>query len=253
MCGPQITGHTGNDGTIDNSLDSVFKSIELGADAFELDVRRDKKGNLVLSHNPCSQEGSKSYHHLAEVFEILKDHPGLRINCDLKEDNLPLELINLAATFGLGADCLILTGIVALPYIKTYPEILAMADIYMNAENILEDVFFQQIGGQGAKISRNDYYQNPWKHLHGVFPNLDPYIGFLSDLCLEYGVKGINLPFSSVTDDNVKDFKKNGIPVSVWTVNDEEQILRFLSLGVENLTTRYVRTAKLIRKNLYGF
>ena len=72
MVSPQITGHTGNDQTADNSLDSVYRSIELKADAFELDVRMDNKKNLVLSHNELEQDGYDLCPKLASVFEIMK-------------------------------------------------------------------------------------------------------------------------------------------------------------------------------------
>ena len=253
MCCPIITGHTGNDQTTDNSLDSVYKSIELGADAFELDVRRDQSAHLVLSHNPLCQEEYNSCRQLSEVFEILKHHPGISINCDLKEHGLSQDVIKLASDYGMRSDRLILTGLVTIPYLKKHPRILKQADIYLNGENILEEVFFELISEREKEFSRDDYYRNPWKNLRGILSSLDPYISLLTDTCLEYGVKGINMPFSVLTDENVKDFRSRGVPVSVWTVNEEKEIHRFLTLGVKNLTTRNVAMAKSLRNRLYGF
>ena len=252
MLSPTITGHTGNDQTEEDSLDSVYKSIELGADAFELDIRRDMEGNLVISHHSRCQEEYNSCHRLSEVFEILRSHHGIRINCDLKEEDLPLDVINLAAGFGVEKDRMILTGIVALPYLEKHSGILKKADIFMNAENILEDVYFNITRQEPSDASRREYYSNPWKHLRSVFSSITPYIGLLTETCQKYGVKGINIPYYFISDENLGDFKKNSISVSVWTVSNEQDIFRFLSQGVDNLTTRQVTVAREIRKKLYG-
>ena len=248
-----ITGHTGHDGTTDNSLDSVRMSITLGVDAVEMDVRRDGDSVLVLSHDECRGAPYKSYPELSSVFEILRDHPGIRINCDLKEEALPLEVIDLASRSGIAADRLILTGLVDLPYLDAHPEIVRMAEVYLNAENVLEEEYFRLSSENGPLVSRRSYYAAPWKHLREVVPSLTPYIGLLSDTCLEYGVKGINIPYQCLTDDNIRELKKKGTPLSVWTVNTEEEIVRFLSQGVENLTTRRAGMAKSIRKDLFGY
>ncbi len=250
---PIITGHTGNDGTAANSLDSVIKCISLGADAFEIDIRRDENSILVLTHNQQSQDVYDSCLRLTEVFEIAGKHPEICINCDLKDDNLPLEVATLAASYGIGPDRLILTGLVAPTFLEKYPEVKKMANIYMNAENLLEKIYFELVSGEKAQISRHMFYQNPWRHLREVITDIGPYISTLSEKCRQLGVRGINLPYRCLTDEGVVEFNRNGIPLSVWTVNDETEITRFLKSNVENVTTLNVSTAKSVRKDLFGF
>lgn len=250
---PIITGHTGNDETAANSLDSVMKCISLGADVFEIDVRRDENSVLILSHYEQSQDIYDTCPRLAEVFEIAGKHSEIGINCDLKDEDLPLEVATLAASYGIGPDRLILTGLVAPAFLTKHPAVIHMANIYMNAENILEDIYFELVSSEKSQISHHMFYQNPWKHLREVITGIEPYIATLSEKCRQLGVRGINLPYRSLTDEGVGEFKRNGIPLSVWTVNDETEMTRFLKCGIENLTTLDVSLAKLVRKDLFGF
>ncbi len=250
---PIITGHTGNDETKENSLDSVMKCISLGADVFEIDVRRDENSILILSHYEQRQDIYDSCLRLAEVFEIAAKHPEIGINCDLKEEGLPLEVATLAACYGVGPERLNLTGLVAPSFLAKHPEVAKMADIYMNAENILEGIYFEIVSSEKSQISQHTFYQNPWKHLRAVVTSIEPYIATLSEKCIQLGVKGINLPYLSLTDEGIREFKRNGIPISVWTVNDEKEMVRFFRNGVKNLTTLDVSTAKSVRKDMFGF
>jgi glycerophosphoryl diester phosphodiesterase len=250
---PMITGHTGNDGTPANSIDSVKKSISLEADAFEVDVRRDENSVLVLTHDQRSQNGYDACVRLSEIFEIMTKHPDIRINCDLKDNDMPLEVAALADKSGITKCRLILTGTVTPDYLERHPEIIEMADIYMNAECIMENICLKKASESGLDISAEIFRDNPWKHIKDIIHSIDPYIEFLSSTCKKYGLKGINLPYKCLSDKNIQDFKKCNISLSVWTVDDETEMSRLFSLGVENLTTRRVSPAKTIRKNLLGF
>ncbi len=250
---PMVTGHTGNDGTPNNSIESIHKSIALGADAFEVDIRKAGDSVLVLSHDAHSPSGYDTCPRLEDAFEIVAQHPGIRINCDLKDDELPLEVIALANSFGIGASRLILSGRITTTYLSRHPDIVQMADVYLNAECILEKFYFQKVSQAEAQSQYHTFYDSPWKYIERIIPSIDPYIGDLTETCLNFGVKGINIPYVCLSDDNIKSFKKAGVSISVWTVNDETEIARLLSCGIENLTTRCVVKAKSIRKNLLDF
>lgn len=247
---PMITGHTGNDETPSNSLESLKRSLSLGADAVEVDIRRDGDSVLVLSHDAKSKSAYDTCPRLTEALEIAARHPEICINCDLKEDELPLEVIALAGSFGIGANRLILSGNVTPAFLARHPEIVEMADIYLNAECILEDHYFR---GDSLPEARRSFRDNPWKYIREIVQHIDPYIGLLSEACLKFGVKGINMPYACLTEEGIKAFGKFGVPISVWTVNDEAEMARLFSLGVENLTTLRVSAAKSVRKRLLDF
>ena len=250
---PMITGHTGNDGTPDNSLEAVEKSISIGADAFEVDIRRDENSVLVLSHDSKGQCDYDKCIRFTEVLEILTKHPDIRINCDLKEDDLPLEVAAIADDFGIGPERLILTGTVTPSFLEQHPEVVKMADIYLNIEYYFEDFYFKGLIQTDKQIDYNTFHNNPWKNIKEIIPSIDPYIGMISEACLKYGVKGINMPYALLNDENINIFKESHLALSVWTVNDRTDMMRMFSYGVENLTTRCVSLAKDVRKDILGF
>ena len=57
------------------------------------------------------------------------------------------------------------------------------------------------------------------------------------------GVRGINLSYKRLDAALVDRFHSEGLEVSVFTVNDEENLDRILSYGVENITTKTVASA----------
>ena len=86
-----LTAHSGCDGTKDNSLEYINYALNLGADCLELDIRKDKSGTLVLSH-----DDGPAHVTLEEAFTMLANHPEKRLNCDVKQDGLELEVYSLA-------------------------------------------------------------------------------------------------------------------------------------------------------------
>lgn len=168
---PMITAHTGNDGTPANSIESVEKSISIGADAFEVDIRRDENSVLVLSHDSGDQRDYDKCIRLTEVLEILAKHPNIRMNCDLKEDGLPLEVAAMADNFGIGRERLIMTGTITPSFLKQHPEVAGKADIYLNIEYFLEDFYFKGLIQTDKQIEYNIFHSDPWKHIKEIIPH----------------------------------------------------------------------------------
>ena len=79
-----ITAHSGCDSTPDNSMDFVRHALQLQVDALEVDVWR-KCGKLILSHD---EPVDMNHPLLEEVFALVKEHPSMMVNCDLKEKGL---------------------------------------------------------------------------------------------------------------------------------------------------------------------
>lgn len=250
---PMITGHAGNDNTNMNSIESLYKCISLGADAVEVDVRRDKKSVLVLSHDEQSQNIYDTCTKLSSFFEIASQNPEIIINCDLKEKNLPLDVINLARQYGLETNRLILTGTIPPSYISLHPEITEMSHIYLNIEFALEEICLEKMSESYTQARKEDYYNKPWKYIREMNIDAEHYLEKAAQICLQYKVKGINMPYSLLTDRNIKLIKEAGVPISAWTVNDEKEMERLFLKGIANITTKNVAKAKAVRMNLFNF
>lgn len=95
MC--EITAHSGCDGTPDNSMEFVRYALASEGNCLEADIRRNRDGELILSHDETAEEAVR----LGQVFELLKEKPEKRINCDLKTPGLEIPVYQLAKEYGV--------------------------------------------------------------------------------------------------------------------------------------------------------
>ncbi len=196
-----ITAHTGCEETPDNSLESIDKAFNSGADIFEVDVRFDKSGVPVLTHDePVGGEPT-----LEAAFERLARYKNMRCNIDVKcTDNIEA-IVPLAKKRGV-LDRVFYTGINEsfVESAKRTPEI----PYYLNAE-----------------ISAPEE-QSP------------EYLALLVGKVRASGAIGINCRYDNATKELISAFRQNSLLVSLWTVNEEEDMQRVLSLAPDNITTR---------------
>ena len=104
-----ITAHSGCDGTQPNSMEYISFAAGQPIDALEVDVRRAKDGQLLLTHDPI---GDKPLVTLDEAFRFLADRK-IMINCDLKEYGLEDDILESAEKYGIGKERIIFTGAVS--------------------------------------------------------------------------------------------------------------------------------------------
>lgn len=199
-----VTAHSGAFGTPDNSIEYVKKVIEAHCAIFEIDVTFRPDGTPVVIHSgaPGENEGVL----LRDVFTLAAADPAIRMNLDLKSmKNLPA-VDALLEEFGLAGRAFY-TGVTA-KWVETV-----------------------------KRSSRTPYYLNA-----GVFPVFRgsvPALLALADRVKRLGALGINTHYSNCTPAMVKAFRKKGLEISVWTVNDEENAAKYVAMDVDNITTRH--------------
>ena len=130
---PQITGHSGCEGTPRDSLASIDRAEALGADAVEVDVRCGIDGILRISHDRLANPDAGEKPTLAEVFQRLET-TSLRLNCDIKEPFAIPETLKMARRFGFDRSRLILSGSVSAELLVLEPEVGEKASVYLNIE-----------------------------------------------------------------------------------------------------------------------
>lgn len=227
MFNTMITAHSGSDGMPDNSLEFVKMALSLGVDAFEVDVNMGNDGELYLSHDSSPDGKYGSCPTLRDAFELMKSHPSIKINCDLKVHNIETTVLELSEKMGLTGR-VIFSGSVGTDFLRENPGIHNKVDIFLNIEEITD-------------IKKHGWpFESPGKVLNIAET--------AADLCISLGVKVINIHHVFCTDPVVEIIQKKGIKISAWTVNEEKDINRFLMLGVKNITTRKAANALEIRK-----
>lgn len=235
----RITAHSGCDGTEDNSMESVLKGIRLGADAVEVDVRRHGRG-LFLSHDPLTE--GKEYVPLYRVFDRIR-HSELAVNCDLKEPGCLYPVLELAEEKGLEKEQLILSGSVSCDLLAQDPEIGRRATVYLNLEEILKYLFVRQ------STDFRNLMSNPWNELEKIAPVLQSHeTGRIVRIARDCGTDVINLPWKLLDPEKVRDWQEAGAKLSVWTINEESILRKYLDADVYGITTRNAELALRIRR-----
>lgn len=173
-----------------------------------------KHGELVLSHDILDAENYDfTKIRLKDVFEILEKDNSIKINCDLKEYDLELQIIMLLEKYKGLKGRIIFSGSVRLENLKKYKEIKEKAVIYFNIEEFIDN-----------------HKKLPIKELSREI------VAF----CIENSINIVNMNYKLCTNYLVRLLKENNIYISVWTVDNQEEIKRLASLGILNITTREI-------------
>lgn len=199
-----VTAHMGCMGTEMNTLGSLQTALDSGAQTVEFDVRFLADGTPVLGHD----EGDKSAASdtIADALAMVAARPGITVNLDLKEFS-PLERLQevveqagmMGRVFYTGVDADHIAAVRAAT-----PEI----PCYLNA-------------------SFNVLNRRSVSHLED-----------LVQLCLDSGAIGINCSYQNNSEQLVRLCHENGLLLSVWTVDNEDDMDIQLDLAPDNITTR---------------
>ncbi len=223
---PKITAHSGADGFPDNSLDYVRYALTSGADYLEVDVRRGADGRLMLGHD----EADEALPTLEEVFTLLAETPRMGINCDLKEPGLEEAVCALAKATCLQSRVL-LTGTVDMRRWAARPELHAIAELWANIEELLPDFDKEQLKDPACRKQAAEEAVR---------------------LCRELGIHTVNSWYGLADEAFLERFRRAGIALSLWTVNEEDALRRYLLAGVRSVTTRKLTLALAIREEEKG-
>lgn len=243
-----ITAHSGCDGTPDDSLESIEAGIRYGADLVEVDIRCNKDGVLILSHDEDSSREYRSHPALAAAFEMIARNGKAAVNCDVKELDTVPAILSLAEKAGLGPDRLIFTGDVTPAMVETDEDMMKRAQVwpgilevitgpYRNGENLLKP-FAPLIdpAARGRELL-------PFLESHS-----EAMIQSIIKRCLSLGLRALNMPYLEQTVALIPALLQNGLQASVWTINTEKDLERLFALGIVNVTTRNTRLAVEVRE-----
>ena len=197
-----ITAHTGCEGTVDNTVPAIQAAFDSGADVFEIDIYFDNDGVPVLSHDaPVGNEVK-----LDEAFAMMEKKDGILCNLDIKVTD------NLKA-------------------------IVASA----KKHNVLDRVFYTGIHDGFVENARYNTPEIPYYLNVGLIPaeeQNEEYILSIVNKIKECGAIGINSQFRNVTPELIDTLHQNNLLVSVWTVNEEADMLNIMKLKPDNITTQ---------------
>ena len=197
-----LTAHTGCEGTEDNSLEAIKKGYESGADIVEFDLNFTADNEAVLSHDKAKGKCVT----LDEAFALVAQLEGLRVNVDCKSVVNLKAVTELAQKHGV-SDRFFYTGI-----------------------------FEKDVAAVKAQTPEITYWLN--FKVNRLKKNNEKYLLSLAEKVRELGAAGLNISHKRCSKRLVEIFHREGLLVSIWTVNTKKHMLRALELGVDNITTR---------------
>ena len=207
-----VTAHTGCMFTAMNSLESIKKAVEFGADITEFDLNFTRDNSPVLSHNPPA--GNEVT--LENAFELLSHYPELKINIDIKSDKNLGVILPLAKNYSL-ENRIFLTGVNS-GFVDSVKKDTDGIDYYLN------------------------FFPNRFK-IHSK-----KYIDYVVRTVKESGAIGLNTNFRFASKHLVSSLQKNGLLVSLWTANTPKQMKKSMSMNPDNITTKDVKTLVELKK-----
>lgn len=221
----KITAHSGCDDTKDNSLEYLKYALNTEANAIEVDVRMNDKGDLVLGHDTGSDI------ELKEAFDLLSKHPDKKMNCDLKQRGLELVVYDLAKKCHVSSQ-LIYSGNVDLS--KCLQQVgFEDVEVYMNIENVYPEIYESLLNGKRVNSLKDVMQRISEAGVHTV--NLEYHLLEHEYTCDELAVLAENYQLN----------------FSAWTVNNADDIQLIMNHKyVDNITTRSLKTTLEMRKEL---
>ena len=195
-----ITAHAGALNTVPNTRESLRACLEfIGRGVVEVDLRFAADGTPILTHDKLAGEDAFT---LEECFAMAQAYEA-RFNLDLKES-----AGNLAAV----------------------RELIARYDMAGRA-------FFTGLRWAGHVWAARGCGV-PW-YLNVYLPSRLPLAAIVMALRAKaLGAVGLNMPYRRCGGAVARAARRLGLLVSVWTVDEPEEMARLLALGVDNITTR---------------
>ena len=195
-----ITAHAGCMGTKDNSPESIKVGIE-NAEIIEIDLRFNSDGVPVLTHN--SVKGGEMT--LDELFEAVAKNEKTKVNVDLKEFSGLSAVDELAEKHGV-KDRIFYTGVIP----SVAEKVKSQSDV--------------------------PYYLN--FTILPILRNNTAYLLSLVGKLKKHGAIGANCNFRNASEKFIRTIQKHGFEVSLWTVNDEDDIKKVVAKNPDNITSR---------------
>jgi glycerophosphoryl diester phosphodiesterase len=237
---PLITAHTGCEDSPVNTVASMYRGVRSGADAVEIDVRSTAEGAVILMHDDfvVNLQGRRiplKKLRLEELLELDKNgqihhpHPEMRItrleealeaagsfrsivNLDLKDDRSIPALCRAVERYDL-LERTIVTGCDAARAGKVKaecPDIQVLLNVGAAGA---------AAAGEAVLLGREDAPDSICR-------------GAVGACC-----GGINIEFTMCRKGLVDYARRRYLPVSVWTVDREEDMRTMIALGVSSITT----------------
>lgn len=237
----KIWAHRGASGYApENTLEAFALAVEQKADGVELDVQLTKDGKLVVIHDETIDRVSGE-HGLVKDF-TLEELKKLNVNRTIpgfQAVTIPTleEVYDLLKGTGLAINVEIKSSII------WYPEIEKKALELTSSMGLQDKVIYS---------SFNHYSIRKLKELDATVQTGILYGDVLCDIaayCKNVGADALHPVFTHRYMESVwKEYMASGIPLHIWTVNEEADMTFFMENNIDAIITNYPDKAVKLRR-----
>ncbi len=235
---PLVTAHAGCLGTVPNSRASILAAFASRSDIVEVDIRATKDGVVVLTHDDelAMPGGDRvKIEDLAwEEVRAVSARPGFGAESMMSLECFLDLVAELDGSVSPGGEPMLNLDA------KESAAMLAAAAI-LRARGIESRIIFSGLGIEGIAVAAGEIPE--FRYLFNADAVVPPGGGQLSDieracsLARKNGCGGINLEWTRGSAIFVERAAGHGLPVMLWTVDDETDMKTVLSFGPNSITT----------------
>lgn len=242
-----VTAHRGNSVEFpENTLPSFQGGIDAGADWVELDIRKTKDGQIVISHDADTKRTTgvelvipnSTYKELEQldVATVFRKAKGLSLlQCPVQRMPLLKDALQLF-----------------MKQNRTHVSMHLKVDCVEDAIAIIKETHTEQI--VGFNDSGLEYVSKAKKLAPAIpiFWDRLPTTNIDDDIKVakERGFETIVMHYSGVTQENVDKIKAAHLKTGAWTVDDRPTLEKMLKLGVERIYTDDPKLLIKLKKEL---
>lgn len=242
-----VTAHRGNSIEFpENTLPSFQGGIDAGADWVELDIRKTKDGQIVISHDADTKRTAgvelvipnSTYKELEQldVATVFRKAKGLSLlQCPVQRMPLLKDALQLF-----------------MKQNRSHVSMHLKVDCVEDAIAIIKETHAEQI--VGFNDSGLDYVSKAKKLAPAIpiFWDRLPTTNIDDDIKVakERGFETIVMHYSGVTQENVDKIKAAHLKTGAWTVDDSPTLEKMLKLGVERIYTDDPKLLIKLKKEL---
>ena len=225
----------------ENTMLAFEKALEAGCEGIEFDVHLTKDGKVVIIHDERIDRTSDKTGWVKDMTyeELCKADFSYKYMGETEFQKIP----TLREYFELVKDKDIISNIELKTGIFEYPGIEKV--VYdMICEFDLKD-----------KVIISSFNHHSVMRMKELDPNLE--CGFLSETWIldvgeymnRYGVEAYHPIFRMLNEEITEDLKKHHCRINTWTVNEEEDILEMIRIGVDGIISNYPdRVGRLLKE-----
>lgn len=226
---PEIVGHRGASFSApENTLASVRKAIEFGADAAEVDVHLSVDEQVVVIHDPTTKRTTGLDHLVAETAykDLMVLDAGSFKGVEFKGEKIPLlqEVLDIIP-FGFNLYIEIKGPTQMTPKV---------ADLVRNCSypNQIRIIAFDL---ETITLAKELLPKVPCYYLKSVV--LPSSYETLAKELKKRNLDGADLHYATISRKLIRKFRENGMDCLVWTVNSDKTARKLKRMGVVGITT----------------